>query len=317
MKRRYASKCSSGLPGNRVALALGEQVAQRQIDRPHGAVKINRAKQLRPHADKLHQRRQAAMVNRQAVRAEEAVVQQSLEIERPGVVARHIGVAEHEIHVVDGVDAAEQAAQQNEPARHRRRGGSGRAGDQQHDLFRIESLVGLQPAVRIAAHAREQIAQFVPDDVAAQRFVGQAEIGQKVFVEKMAERSVPHVVQQAGHAEQRFDIASAGHVGADLAQAVVQCGGRPAGQVHHAQDVLEARVFGRWINPPGGLQLMDLPQPLDPGMVDDLPFGDFALGQPDVGHERYIAVNGVVAEVFTTEIAHRNSLTQVPSRRVY
>ena len=118
------------------------------------------------------------------------------------------------------------------------------------------------------------------DDVAAQRFVRQAEIAEEMLVEKMAERAVAHVVQQAGHAQQRLDIAAAGHVGADFAQAVVQCRGRPAGQVHHAQHVLEAGVLGRGIDPPGGLQLMDLPQPLDPGMVDDLPFRDFALGQP-------------------------------------
>ena len=48
-------------------------------------------------------------------------MQQPLEIERPGVVARHVGVAEHEIHVVDRVDAAEQAAQSTQPARHARR----------------------------------------------------------------------------------------------------------------------------------------------------------------------------------------------------
>ena len=156
---------------------------------------------------------------------------------------------------------------------------SDRPGDQQNDLFRIEPFVGFQPAVRIAAHPREQVAQFAADDVAAQRFMGQAEIGQKMFVEKMAERPVADVVQQAGHAEQRLDIASARHVRADLAQALVECRGGPAGQMHHAQHVLEARMFGRRINPPGGLQLMDLPQPLDPGMIDDLPFGDFALGQ--------------------------------------
>jgi len=41
--------------------------------------------------------------------------------------------------------------------------------------------------------------------------------------------------------------------------------------MHRAHDVLKARVFGRGKYPPGGLQLMDLPQPLDPRVIDDLP----------------------------------------------
>ena len=52
--------------------------------------------------------------------------------------------------------------------------------------------------------------------------------------------------------------------------------------MHDAQHVLEAGMLGGGIDPPGGLQLMDLPQPLDPGMVDDLAFRDFALGQAEL-----------------------------------
>ena len=48
---------------------------------------------------------------------EHAVVQQPVEVERPGAVARHVGVAEHEIHVVDGVQPAEQAPQKPQPLR--------------------------------------------------------------------------------------------------------------------------------------------------------------------------------------------------------
>ena len=40
--------------------------------------------------------------------------------------------------------------------------------------------------------------------------------------------------------------------------------------------MLKPGVFGTGIDPPGRLQLVDVPQPLDPGMVDDLPFGSLA-----------------------------------------
>ena len=193
-----------------------------------------------------------------------------------------------------------------QPARRRLGGSAGtRAGDQLHDLMRVEPFALFQPVVRIAADVGEQAGQLVLDDVAAQGFVRQAEAAEEVLVEEMAERAMADVVQQAGHPQQRFDIAPAGDVGADIAQAVVELGDGPAGQVHHPQHVLEAGVLGGGIDPPGGLQLMDLPQPLHPGMVDDLPFRDFSLGQSGIGDEGDIAMHGVMGQVFAAKVAHR------------
>ena len=129
----------------------------------------------------------------------------------------------------------------------------------------------------IAPQAAEQVAQFLANDLGPQRLVGQAVAAQEMLVEEVPERSVPDVVQQAGHAQQRFHVAAAGRVRADFPQAVVQHRHRPAGQVHGPHDVLEPGVFGTGIDPPGGLQLVDVPQPLDPRMVDDLPLGGLAL----------------------------------------
>ena len=151
----------------------------------------------------------------------------------------------------------------------------------------------------------QQVAQLVANDVAADDLVIQSEIGQVVSVEEVSERPVPHVMQQGGQPHQRFDIAAAGQVGANLLQALDQGGrDRPAGQVHGAERVLKPRVLGRGIDPPGRLQLMDLPQPLHPGIVDDLLFGDLAVGQSGGRSEGDIAVNGVVAEAFVLEIRH-------------
>ena len=154
-----------------------------------------------------------------------------------------------------------------------------RPGDQERDLLGIERFVVGQPGVRIAADAADQIGELAADDLAAESLVVQPVVGQKMLVEEMSERPVAHVVQQGGQPHERLDVAAAGHVGADLAQALVEHGHRPAGQVHRPQHVLEPRVFGRGKDPPGGLQLVNLPQPLEPGMVDDLLLGDLALGQ--------------------------------------
>ena len=64
-----------------------------------------------------------------------------------------------------------------------------------------------------------------------------------------------------------------------------------AGQVHRPQDVLEAGVLGRGKDPPGRLQLVDLPEPLEPGIIDDRLLGDLSLGQSLRRGERNVAVD--------------------------
>ncbi len=48
--------------------------------------------------------------------------------------------------------------------------------------------------------------------------------------------------------------------------------------MHDPQHVLKTHVFGGRKHPPGGLQLVDVSQPLHPGMVDNLLFGHFTGG---------------------------------------
>ena len=68
--------------------------------------------------------------------------------------------------------------------------------------------------------------------------------------------------------------------------------------------MLKPGVFGRWKHPPGGLQLMNLPQPLQPRMIDNLPLGNFARGKSFVRHQRHVAVERIVTEGFAAKIGH-------------
>ena len=176
-------------------------------------------------------------------------------------------------------------------------------GDQEGDLLGVERLVVGQPRCwgcgGCGGAGRPARWRMIS---AAEHLVVQAVVGQEVLVEEVAERPVAHVVQQGGHPHQRLDVAAAGHVGADLAEALVERRDRPAGQVHRPEHVLEPRVLGRGKDPPGGLQLVDLPQPLDPGVVDDLLLGDLALGQPGRRGERDVPVDRIVAEAFALEV---------------
>ena len=142
-------------------------------------------------------------------------------------------------------------------------------------------------------------------------------------VEEVPERPVAHVVQEPGQAHQRFDVAAAGHVGADLAKAVVERSNRPAGQVHRAEDVLKPRMLGGGKDPPGGLQLVDLPQALQPRIIEYLPLAHFAFRQSHGRSERDISVDRIVAEAFALEVFHAGILPplgadfQVPSPTVF
>ncbi len=68
-----------------------------------------------------------------------------------------------------------------------------------------------------------------------------------------------------------------------------------AGQVHGAERMLKARVFGGGEYPPGALQLMDPAQPLQPGVVDQLLLGG-SRHSAGFGHLD-IAIDGVAGEV--------------------
>ena len=62
-----------------------------------------------------------------------------------------------------------------------------------------------------------------------------------------------------------------------LAEAWVQHLDSSTGQVHRAKNVLESRMFGRWEDPPGGLQLVNVTHSLHPGMVNHLALGRLPL----------------------------------------
>ena len=165
--------------------------------------------------------------------------------------------------------------------------------------------------MRIAADAADQVAEFVANDDAAERLVRQAVARQIMLVEEMAERAMANVVQQAGQSHQRFDISAAGHVGANFLQAVIQPRDGPARQMHDAHHMLKPRMLGGGKDPPGGLQLMNLPHPLDPRMIDDLPLGRLARRQSAAGDERDVAVDRIEAQAFTAEIGHGISSLRV------
>ena len=107
----------AGVAREKQALAVEEDVLQGEVDGPDGAMEVDRAEQFGADADETDQGGEAPLVDGQPLGREDGVVQQAVQIEGPGAVARHVGVAEHEVHVVDRIQAAEKAPQEPQPAR--------------------------------------------------------------------------------------------------------------------------------------------------------------------------------------------------------
>ena len=125
--------------------------------------------------------------------------------------------------------------------------------------------------------------------MAANDLVIDAPAREVVLVEEVAERPVADVVQEARKAERLLHQGRRRGVGMDLAQRWVEVPSPLAGEVHRAQGMLEPGVLRSGKTPPGALQLVDPPQPLQPGIVEDVLFGNIAryaagasLGDPEV-----------------------------------
>jgi hypothetical protein len=72
---------------------LCEMIFECDVDAANGAVEVDGAEQIGAGFDEVDERWQSAGVNGEPVFGEEAVVNESGDVEGFGVVARHVGVA--------------------------------------------------------------------------------------------------------------------------------------------------------------------------------------------------------------------------------
>ncbi len=285
-----------------------KELGQGKVDGPHGAVKVEAAKQFAAGLQEMHECGQALGVERQPPGREKAVVEQPVQIEGARTVAGHGTVAQHKIHIVHGVNAAEQRAQQAQPDRHFAVRVAGPF-DQVGNLLRLQRFVRGQCAVRIGANSPDQLRQVRNNDLSAQVFMGQIVLIEKMVIEEMPERPVADIVEQGSKAQQAFDVGPRRNLfsAARLAERRIQMSSRSTGQVHRAQHVLKARMFGRGIDPPGALQLMNLAEPLHPGMIDEGLLGD--LARITSGRKRDVAVHRVAEQTLAVIGSQRHGGT--------
>ena len=159
--------------------------------------------------------------------------------------------------------------------------------------------VTLRQDPRRAAQRADQPTELALDDELGQVLVAEGlrhrpagvggcrEVDQDVVVEEVGERAMADVVEQARDA-QGLDDQPLGRrrtsgfcVGQRRPQGGIQLAGPQARLVHHAEPVGEPAVLCGREDPPGALELADPAQPLEPGRVQQVLFGDALVGQPD------------------------------------
>src|SRR5262249_34234439 len=122
--------------------------------------------------------------------------------------------------------------------------------DREGDLLGLELLAGCERAARAPADLPQEIAQMLLDDPLADVLVCDVEIGEKIIVEKMAERPMPHVVEESGHAHVLLDERRRRALIAEHAlERRVEVLAELAREMHRAERMLEAAVLGRGIDP--------------------------------------------------------------------
>ncbi len=145
-------------------------------------------------------------MNGQSLVRDERVVDQPGEVDGPDRHAAHVRIAQDVVQVVRRVDAADDRLQEGEPL------GIARAvlgrifQDEKGHVIGVQLLAGREGTMGAAADLLDDVAQVLPDDHLADPFVGEPELFQEIFVEKVAEGAVADVVHQGGDAEQFLDI---------------------------------------------------------------------------------------------------------------
>ena len=256
-----------------------EDLLQVQVDGARRPVVVDVRVHVEPRGQEHDERLGPAPVERQALRREEAVVDDAVEI-RPHRHAAHVGVPEHVVEVVRGVDAGQHGLQEREPARISRGGLGVGLAHQVADPLGLDRLAGLERAVGAPPEPADRVPQLLPDDPLPDQLVGELDVGQEVVVEEVAERPVSHVVEEPGHAEELLDERRGRGVGEDRAEGRPQLLREAAGHVHRAERVGEPAVLRGGEDPARRLELRDPPEALDPRGVDQVLLGRLARGEP-------------------------------------
>ena len=135
---------------------------------------------------------------------------------------------------------------------------------------------------------------MLTDDELAKLLMARVQCMQIIVIEEMTEGSMADVMDERGDTKEFLDVVGRRCVGSHPSQKRIQVPREAAGHMHGTDGMHEARMFGGGIHPTGALELINLPEALDPGGIDQILFGPLVWIRLTRGDgEGHVLVNGI------------------------
>jgi hypothetical protein len=203
----------------------------------------------------------------------------------------HIGIAQDIIDIIEGENAPEELLEQEKPLRMFSILFPRWPFDEECHVLWIDGFPFLQGAVGAPPDPLQDGRNFFPDDVLADFLMVRLESRKILLVEKMAEGSMADIMEEASESEEFFDIEGRRKVfPKDAEQRGIKPVRKDTRDMHRPKGMLKTGMFCRGKNPTGTLKLKDAPESLNPGRVNDIPFGPLPFHA--VSHHN-VMVNGI------------------------
>jgi hypothetical protein len=150
--------------------------------------------------------------------------------------------------------------------------------DEKGNVLRIQLFPRGEPAVRAPPDLTDYLPHSLDDDPLADHLVGDLILIQHIVIKEMAERAMTRIMEHGCYPEKLLDISLGRTVFCGFTEGGIEMTGKTARHMHRSEGVLKATVFRRRVDPPGRLELVDIPETLHPWGVDQVLLGRLGTG---------------------------------------
>jgi hypothetical protein len=270
---------------------LFEDLLELKINGTGGAVIIDVGIKIKASIEKHGQGIDSSLVEEQSFLVEGGVVEESPPIHGTDGNTGHIGVAQNVIDIIESKNASEELLEQEEPLRMFSIFFLEWSLDEERYVLRVDGFPLFEATVRTLPNSLHDGRNFFPDDVLADLLMVRFESRKILFVEEMAEGTVPDVMEEASEPEEFFNVEWRRKlIPKDAGQRGIELFRKDTRYMHRPERVLKTGMFCRGKNPTGTLKLEDTPKSLDPGSINNVPLGPLPFHT--IGHHD-VMVNGV------------------------
>jgi hypothetical protein len=251
---------------------LFEDLLELKINGTGGAVIIDVGIKIKASIEKHGQGIDSSLVEEQSFLVEGGVVEESPPIHGTDGNTGHIGVAQNVIDIIESKNASEELLEQEEPLRMFSIFFLEWSLDEERYVLRVDGFPLFEATVRTLPNSLQDGRNFFPDDVLADLLMVRFESRKILFVEEMAEGTVPDVMEEASEPEEFFNVEWRRKlIPKDAGQRGIELFRKDTRYMHRPERVLKTGMFCRGIDPAGTLKLEDTTKSLNPRRINHIP----------------------------------------------